>query len=127
MSLDRFVADLDALLRNPTAAPATAMRMRFVRSWAGASPASMLMARRAESSLKVLLYAASATATTRPAWECFIDPLTDLEASGQRCACDVLGVIAPGRAVVLRVNGALVPAVSPLRPVLRGRRFGSDT
>ena len=114
------------LLAEPVSAGVTPMRVRFVRSWAGQSLARAAMARVEESELKVLLFPADASPLTRPTWTCFVDPTTDLEAWGQRWLCDVLGVVAPGRGVVLRRGEMLVPAVSPLRPVLHGRKFGTD-
>lgn len=126
MSLDRFVADLELLLAEPVSAAVTPMRVRFVRSWAGQSLARAAGAGVEDSELKVLLFPADASPRTRPFWGCFVDPMTDLGAWGQRCLCDVLGVVAPGRGVVLRRGEVLVPATTPLRPVLHGRRFGTD-
>lgn len=126
VSLDRFVADLEMLLAEPVSGGVTPMRVRFVRSWAGQPLARAAMARVEDSELKVLLLPADASPRTHPSWECFVDPTTDLEAWGQRCLCDVLGVAALGRGVALRRGEMLVPAASPLRPVLRGRKFGTD-
>lgn len=122
-----FDDDVRALVGGGDVGPAIGeMRLRYVRSWGlDNSPMQMIAAKRADSSLRVLLYRSNATATDRPLYDFFVDPSINLEAVPQRSLCHVFGWLAPGRAVVVAVDSGLqLLSATPCRPVARGKRFG---
>jgi hypothetical protein len=127
MSLEPFLEQLERLRSGLVAGPSSRMRLRYARSWGMEnSIIEMAMARPANSSLKVSLYPAAATESTRPLWDFFVDPLVNIEGIEQRSECTVIGALSPGGAVLVRVGDLELVSVTPLRMPIRAKKFGRD-
>jgi hypothetical protein len=50
----------------------------------------------------------------------------NIEGIEQRSECSVVGALAPGGAVLIRVGDLELVSVTPLRMPIRGKKFGRD-
>jgi hypothetical protein len=127
VSTDAFAVERDQLLAGLITSPVSELCCCYRRSWGPEkSLFELVMARRADSLLKISLYPRAAADSTRPIWEFFVDPLIDIERIPQGSVCSVVGELGAGRAVLVRLPDYNFECVSltGLRMPLRGKRFG---
>lgn len=121
MSLDLFLADVEALRSGDHDFPDTEWRMRWQRRRSGGSIVSSDLA---DTKLTIHLYPADAPPRTRSTWACLVEATVSLDHVDQGSVCVVTGVVGAGRGIQLAVGGLELLTTYPLSRPLRGPRLG---
>ena len=121
MSLDVFLADVEALRSGAHDFPVEEWRLRWQRRRSGGPIVSSDLV---HTKLTIHLYPYEASHRQRAMWSCLVDPMVSLDHVEQGATCVVTGEVGAGRGIEIAVGGVEMLTTYPLSHPLRGPRLG---